>query len=248
MLKMELFLYQDNASLFLELISNYLNAEKKNIIKILKIKETTKKLLNLPEQSFLVNLKNEIITDDVAISQILSNLSGRLEVLFGSDFNRIDSNINFMLNSKKKYANPLEFLEFLDSHLLYNTFVNGFSITISDIFAYSQTIRTLATFKDAEKNKYCNVLRWVDHVQNLEGLKETIRNLELNLSIPFEPLVLVKPVEGKCPIKRDEEKKPRENKPEEKTENKNENNKKSDEEKVNLITVTPTENKEKGIT
>jgi len=202
MLKMELFLYQDTTSLFLRLLSNYINAEKKNIIKILSLKETTKKLLNLPEQPFLVTSKNETVNDSILISQILTNFAGRSEDLFGNDLDRVESNINFIKNSRKQLEDPLKFLEHINSHLLYNTFVNGFHITISDLFAYSQIIKFLGNLSEVEKNKYTNILRWVNHLQSLENLKDSIKELQLNIPIPFEPLVFVKEeLQPKCNLK-----------------------------------------------
>ena len=204
MLKMELFLYQDNTSLFLRLLANYVNAEKKNIIKILSIKDSTRKLLNLPEQPFLVTSRNETVNDEILISQIIANFSGRSEDLFGSDLERVETNVNFIKNSKKKCEEPLKFLEHLNSHLLYNTFVNGFHITISDIYAFSQIIKFLGGLNDAEKNKFTNILRWVNHLQTLEILKDSIKELQLNISIPFDPLVFLKEdPEPKCSFKKE---------------------------------------------
>ncbi len=198
---MELFLYQDNTSLFLKLLSNYVNAEKKNIVKILSLKESTKKLLNLPEQPFLVTSKNETINDEIHISQIIANFSGRTEDLFGEDFGRIETNINFIKNSKKKCEEPIKFLEHLDSHLLFNTFVNGFHISVSDIYAYSQIICFLKNMSSCEKNKFNNILRWVNHLQSLENLRDTVKEMQLNIHIPFESLVFIKEENVKCNLK-----------------------------------------------
>ena len=199
---MELFLYQDNTSLFLKLLSNYVNAEKKNIIKILEVKDSTKKLLNLPDLPFLVTSKNETVNDEILISQIISNFSGRSEDLFGGDLERIDTNVNFIKNAKKMSEEPLKFLEHLNSHLLFNTFVNGFHITVADLYAYSQIINFLVSLSEADKSKFSNILRWVNHLQTLENLKETVKEQKLNVSIPFEPLVFVQEdPEPKCNLK-----------------------------------------------
>lgn len=207
MLKMELFLYQDNTSLFLRLLSNYVNAEKKNIIKILSIKDTTKKLLNLPEFPFLVTSKNETLNDEILISQIISNFAGRSEDLFGGDLERIDTNVNFIKNAKKRSEEPLNFLEHLNSHLLFNTFVNGFHITVADLYAYAQIINFLVGLSEADKSKFSNILRWVNHLQTLENLRETVKEHKLNVSIPFEPLVFVQEdPEPKCNLKNKAEK------------------------------------------
>ena len=202
MLKMELFLYQDNTSFFLRLVSNYVNAEKKNILKILSIKDSTKKLLNLPDLPFLVTSKNETINDEILISQLITNFAGRSEDLFGGDLERIETNLNFIKNAKKKSEEPLQFLEHLNSHLLFNTFVNGFHITVADLYAYAQTINFLVSLSEADKIKFSNILRWINHLQTLENLKETVKELKLNVSIPFEPLVFVpKEAEPKCNLK-----------------------------------------------
>lgn len=201
MLKMELFLYHDNTSLFLRLFSNYINAEKKNIVSILNVKESTKKLLNLPEAPFLVTVKNEIIADEIVISQLIANFAGRSQELFGAELDIVDLNLNFIKNSKKKSDQPAALLQDLNSHLVYNTFINGFHITVSDIYAYALIIKYLCSLAEVEKNKYTNILRWVNHLQNLEMLRESIKEQKLNISIPFEPLVFVKEEAVKCNLK-----------------------------------------------
>jgi len=199
---MELFLYQDNTSLFLRLLANYVNAEKKNIVKTLSVKDSTKKLLNLPDLPFLVTSKNESINDEILISQIISNFAGRSEDLFGGDFERIDTNVNFIKNAKKRSEEPLKFLEHLNSHLLFNTFVNGFHISVSDLYAYSQIINFFVNLNEADRSKFSNILRWVNHLQTLENLSETVKEQRLNVSIPFEPLVFVQEsAEPKCNLK-----------------------------------------------
>jgi hypothetical protein len=188
---MEMFLYEDNKSLFLRILSRYVNAEKKNIVKVLSVRNTTRDLIKLPSEPFLVS-QGEILSNEFEIAYLISTIAGRREDLFaiwGSDRKK---SIQFLDDFTKEVANLSNFVEKFNKLLELNTFFNGLHITIVDIYAYTQMIRYLVKLPENEKNKFSNVLRWVNHLQNLENLKDIISELRLNLSIPFDTLILVK--------------------------------------------------------
>jgi len=191
MSKMELFLYDDNKSLFLRLLSNYVNAEKKNIVKILSINNSTRDILKLPIEPFLVS-HGELINDDITISHMISTIAGRREDLFSIWNGERKEAVNYFQEFKKEFENLPKFIEKLDKLLEVFTFFNATHITILDIFTYSQIIRHLANMPENEKNKFVNIIRWINHLQNLENLREIISQLRLNISIPFESLILLK--------------------------------------------------------
>jgi hypothetical protein len=196
MSKMELFLYDDNNSLFLRLLTNYVNAERKNIVKILSINTSTRDILKLPTEPFLVS-QGELIFDDILISHMISTMAGRREDLFSIWNGERKDTLTYFQEFKKEFENLPKFIEKLDNLLKVFTFLNATHITILDIYTYSQIIRHIANLPENEKNKFVNIIRWINHLQNLENLREIISLLRLNISIPFEPLVLLKDVEEK---------------------------------------------------
>ena len=193
---MELFLYDDNKSLFLRFLSNYVNAEKKNIVKILSINNSTRDLLKLPTEPFLVS-QGELIYDDIFISHMMSTIAGRGEDLFSIWKGDRKEALNYFQGFKKEFENLPKFIEKLDKLLEVFTFLNATHITILDIYTYSQIIRHIINMPENEKNKFVNIVRWINHLQNLENLKDIVSLLRLNISIPFEPLVLLKETEEK---------------------------------------------------
>jgi hypothetical protein len=54
----------------------------------------------------------------------------------------------------------------------------------------------LQSISDEEKVTYCNIVRWVDHIQNLKGIKERVKELRYKVMLPFEPLFLDPNVEA----------------------------------------------------
>jgi len=200
MSNMELFLYDDHKSLFLRLLTNYINAEKKNIVKILSINNATRDMLKLPTEPFLVS-EGKIINNEIDISYKISTLAGRREDLFAVWNGEKVHSVNYLNEYKKEFEDMPKFITSLDKLLEVFTFINAVHITLLDIYTYSQIIRHMAAMPENEKNKFTNIIRWINHLQNLENLKQIITELKLNISIPFEPLILLKEeavkVEGK---------------------------------------------------
>lgn len=188
---MEMFLYEDNVSLFLRILSRYVNAEKKNIVKILSIRNSSRDLLKLPLEPFVVS-QGELMTNEFGIAYLISTIAGRKADLFGIWEGDRERSLKFLEDYKKEFSNIPKFVENFNNLLQCLTFFNGMHITIVDIYAYSQIIRFMGDLPEQEKNKFTNVLRWVNHLQNLENLREIVSELRLNLAIPFEPLVLLK--------------------------------------------------------
>lgn len=198
---MELFLYDDHKSLFLRLLTNYINAEKKNIVKILSINNATRDMLKLPTEPFLV-CEGKIINSDIEISYKISTLAARREDLFAVWNGDKVQSVNYLNEYKKEFTDMPKFIANLDKLLEVFTFINAVHITLLDIYTYSQIIRYMAAMPENEKNKFTNIIRWINHLQNLENLREIIAELNLNISIPFEPLVLLKEEEKKTENKK----------------------------------------------
>jgi hypothetical protein len=93
-------------------------------------------------------------------------------------------------------------IEFLNNHLIFNTFCNGYNITVSDVLAFGLVIDGVRKLDDDLKHKYSNVVRWVNHIQSLDGIKEQIRKLKLRANLPYEGLFL-----EQAPIQVDKNKK-----------------------------------------
>ena len=128
---------------------------------------------------------------EIQISEFITKLSGCYDILFGLKQETINSHHDFMklYRETSKTGNTLDYL---NKHLLTNTFCNGYHVSISDLYAYADIAPHLHKLSDQEKWSYCNVVRWVDHIQNLKGIKQKAIELKLKISLPYEPLFLEK--------------------------------------------------------
>jgi methionine--tRNA ligase beta chain len=186
----ELFVTYNGPSLFLELLCDYSKAIEKGFIKLQKLRQTSADTLKLPELPFMINLSGEIIQGEAVLSEQIARIAGVFEILFGLNQDVIDSHFEFFKNYRENTKTPKAALEFLNKHLLKRTFCNGSHITVSDLYAYAEIVGLIATLPDQEKWTYNNIIRWADHMQNLPGLKEKIRECRLKISLPYEPLFL----------------------------------------------------------
>jgi len=146
----------------------------------------TQKKLNLPEMPFLIIESNNIVKGDIEICRFITKLTGTYEFFFGKSQEEENSHLDFI----NKFNLSAEYLDFLNNHLITRTFCNGNAITISDFYAFGYVIQEVLRLTDDKKWKFCNVIRWVDHIQNLVGLKEQLERLKFLVSLPFEPLLL----------------------------------------------------------
>jgi methionine--tRNA ligase beta chain len=186
---MELFVNHNSNSLFLELLNNYSQARESKLINILKLRNETGSLLKLPELPFLVTSSGQLLSDPQEIAEWICKISGTFEIMYGRTNNEVLSN-NVFIRTLKGFVGQGNsvVLEYLNKHLENSTFCNGFHITVSDLFAYSHVISLVLGFGDSDKQSFCNIIRWVDHIQNMKGLKEDVRELKLKVNLPFEPL------------------------------------------------------------
>ncbi len=141
----------------------------KNLIKIIKIKETTMTSLNIKESVSLIKCDGKTHTDELEIAQFISALTNVYDILFGKSQIEIDSHLRFIADFNKAKCK----LDFLNTVLNFNSFVNGFNITISDIYAFTSVVHCLTKLTDGDKQKFCNVVRWGLHIQSLDGIKNT---------------------------------------------------------------------------
>ena len=186
----ELFVSNSGESLFLELLSDYLQVTSRGFVKLLKVREATRDLLKLPTLPFLVGPSGEILTGEINLAEHLAKLGGVYDILFGRTQEAQFKQIDFIRYFKETHSNKESVLKFLNDHLLSNTFCNGYHITISDLYTFAQTILIVQSFSDDDKVNYCNIIRWVDHIQSLKGIKEKIKELRLRVLLPYEPLFL----------------------------------------------------------
>jgi hypothetical protein len=186
----ELFVSSNGDSLFLELLSEYVQVTSRGFVKLLKLRETTKNLLKLPVLPFLVGPTGEILSGEVNIAEHLAKLGGVYDILFGRTQESNYKHKDFIRYFKETASDRLSALSFLNKHLLSNTFCNGYHITISDLYAFAHAVLLLQNVSDEEKMNYCNIVRWVDHIQNLKGIKEKTKEFRIRVLLPYEPLFL----------------------------------------------------------
>lgn len=186
---LELFIEYNGPSLLCEFVSVYTQATEKNLVRILKIKNETQRNFGLPEMPILIIESKNVIKGELDICRHIAKLTGTYEVLFGSNSDQEKQNLEFI----HQFNLSADYATFLNNHLLTRTFCNGNYITISDLYAFAFVIQELLKLSDDKKLKYCNVIRWADHVQNLKGMKEQLDRLKFIVSLPFEPLLLEPP-------------------------------------------------------
>jgi aminoacyl tRNA synthase complex-interacting multifunctional protein 1 len=185
---MELFINYKESSFFLELLTNYCNAADKELIKILKVRETTQEKLKLPELPILVTGTAEIISEEKEIAEFIVKVSGQYRNIIGQNESEANSNFEFINYVKQQSKDIKGVIAFLNKHLTLNTFCHGFHVTISDLYAFSVVLSHVLKFSDEEKSNNSNIIRWVYHLQNLKGIKDTLNKNKLSLSLPYEPL------------------------------------------------------------
>jgi aminoacyl tRNA synthase complex-interacting multifunctional protein 1 len=185
---MELFINYKESSFFLELLTNYCNASEKQLIKVLKIRETTQNILKLPELPILVTCTAEIIIDEKEIAEFIVKVTGQYRNVIGQDESEANSNFEFIKYVKQNSKDIKGFIAFLNKHLTLNTFCHGFHVTISDLYAFAVVFNHVLLFSDEDKSANSNIIRWVYHLQNLKGVKDILQKNKLSLSLPYEPL------------------------------------------------------------
>jgi hypothetical protein len=186
----ELFVTYNAPSLFLELLSSYSRASDKGLVKLLKMRNTTQEFLKLHQMPFLVSTTGELISGEIVISETIARLGGVYDALFGRNHDEIYSNFDFFKRIDENNTDEFKLIQNLNNHLQTRTFCNGSHVTISDLYAYAHVVPILQTLRDDDKYVYCNVIRWADHIQNLNGMKEKIRDLRLRVQLPYDPLFL----------------------------------------------------------
>jgi hypothetical protein len=183
----ELFITYNEPSLFCELLTNYTKGVERLIIRILKIKETTASTINIKNQiPMFVLADGSFYTDIIQIGKFICNLTGNFDVLIGRTPEEIKCHEIFI----KDFNNAKCKLEFLEKVLSYNSFCNGYHITLSDLYAFAHVLVSIQHFHDEEKRKYSNLIRWVIHIQSLKGITEQISRLKLIMNAPSEKLLL----------------------------------------------------------
>jgi methionine--tRNA ligase beta chain len=229
-MQMELFVGSNKQSLFLDLLSHYTQSVDKNLVRVLRIRPSSAELLKLPELPFVVTPSGELLSGEIEISEIVSKISGYYEVLFGKIREEAFEKYDFI---KYLNQNSSNLLQFLNLHLQTKTYCTGFSISISDLYAYASVIPELVKLGEKDKFTFCNVIRWADHLQSLQGLKMQVKDLKMRVSIPFEPLFLDPEINPKVEKAKDKKEKNKgENRGENpKNENKGENSKNEGQEK-----------------
>lgn len=194
---MEIFLSsceKDEKSRFLEILANYMLVTERKIGKIIKIDKTTQEILKVTNTPLLVSpkLKEPLSGNEVEIAKAICEEAGFLPLFFGNkkeDQEKYEKFVKHVIEELKYDHQAL--MKELNQSLLLETFIGGsINITICDILAYSVLSVHLNKLSNAEKAENCNVIRWADYIQNLQGIKETAKNLKLIFSVPYEPFTL----------------------------------------------------------
>ncbi len=236
---MEIFLEEGNCpkSRFIELLAGYLHIEDRNLGKIVKLNKTAQNSLKIESLPLLISpkLQNPITGNEIEIAKEIADESSLKDLFFGKEEEekkKIESEVNYIINDLK--YDGTKFLPELNKKLETCTFLNDqMTLTILDILSFSLVSPLLNNLSNKEKDTYCNVIRWGNHIQNLRGISDTIKKLKISFSIPYIPFIYTiqepnKTKEEKKEEKNDEKKEKKEEKKDEKKD------KKKDKKNVNI--------------
>ena len=213
-------------SRFLQLEFGYLQIMERNLGKIMVLNKNAKNALKIESLPLLMSSKltNPLIGNEIEIAKFIADESLLKDLLFGKENKEkelIDKEINHIVNELKYDGKKL--LPELNKNLEYCTFLNdSMTLKILDILSFAVVAPLLNNLSNEEKNLYCNVVRWANHIQNLKGISDTIRDLKLSFSIPYIPFIIGVPEESK---KKEKKHKPQGNKEDEKKKDKKEEKK-----------------------
>ena len=201
---MEVFISADKndiKSRFLELLCGYMKITERKLGKVFKVTKSSQEILKITNTPLLVTPKlNEHLTsDEITIAKQICDESGFLPLLFGNSKeqqDKITKYLNHIINDLKYEHKPL--MQELNTALLYEMFIEGFiNVTICDLMAYAVIACHLNQLSDEEKEQYCNVMRWADHIQNLKCVKPIAKEMKIWFSLPVEQFDLNTKGKGK---------------------------------------------------
>jgi len=91
-----------------------------------------------------------IIKGELDICRVVCKFTATHDFLFGRTETEQLSHVQFINNCKKNESN---LMEYLNEYLSSRTFCNGYSITISDFYAFAHVLVSLKDLHDQEKWK-----------------------------------------------------------------------------------------------
>lgn len=193
---MEIFLSKgrEPQSLFLEILCSYSKLSERKLGKVIKMDKSALDILQIKNTPLIIkpNSKAPIAENEIVLAKEISAHCCVVDLLFGrTDEERktIEVFLNHII-ADLKYDHKALMTE-LNLHLLLNTFINGsFSVTACDLLSFAIIAPCLNSLSNEEKTALCNVIRWADHIQNLNGIKETTKELKISFSTPYEPFIL----------------------------------------------------------
>lgn len=201
---MEVFISSDKncvKSRFIEILCNYMKISERKLGKLFKVTKSTQELLKISNTPLLISSKltQHLSNDEITIAKQICDESGFLPLLFGNTSehkDQITKYLNHIINDLQYDHNAL--LPELNKALLYEMFVEGFAnVTICDLMAYAVVACHLNQLSDEDKEKFCNVMRWADHMQNLKCIKPIAKEMKIWFSLPKEQFDLNTKGKGK---------------------------------------------------
>lgn len=181
-------------SLFLQILCSYVKLTERNLGKIIKMDKSALDVLQIKNTPLIIkpNCTSPLAENEIILAKEIATHCCVFDLLFGqTDEQRkiIELFLTHVINDLK--YDHIALMSELNLHLVLNTFIKGsFGVTACDLFSFAIISPWLNSLTNVEKNAFCNVIRWADHIQNLRGIKEVTKELKISFSAPYEPFIL----------------------------------------------------------
>lgn len=177
---------------YLELLSRYTQLEKFNGLKITKVSDAQKKLMNFDVLPRLLTAEGQQLYSLQEISaHLLKQLHWDPFMIGETEEERSDCHSFFDLVATAG-ADHHKLLEALQNQLKENTFLTGNSgLKIADLYVFAYLFNHLVNAQAETKIKFFNVYRWFDYVQNLRGIKQNLLDMKFRLMEQIHPSEII---------------------------------------------------------
>jgi hypothetical protein len=181
---------------FIQLLCGYLELEERNLGKVIFANSKTKEAFSFPGLPFyipaLCSNESSIHSDELAIAKAISKECLADGFFYGISNEEKQKSNQFLEHIVKDLNYDIKkLLPELNENLKFSTFINDrFTIGICDLFCFSLLISEFNKESDEVKNKYANVSRWANYIENLHGITNVCKKVSLWFNLPYHPFLL----------------------------------------------------------
>eukprot|EP01068_Selenidium_serpulae_P004955 Selendium_serpulae@DN3812_c3_g1_i1.p1 len=180
------------ASVAAALVAHYSGAVIHGLVKVHAISARSKEELALPQLPVLVTPKDRV-TEAAEICHFLAKQSAAGEALATSapyTQGEVEQWLSFVTVRDFK-INDQDSLNTVNKHLALRTFMASVHVTLADLAMFAATLQWMTVASKKEHQLYCNITRWFNHIQHLNGVRGALTG------VPVVPLDTDAPAEAK---------------------------------------------------